>query len=739
MAQALPCLALVTGGALDGQHVTVLREAGGGRCCVVRLADNRERMVQKGKLQPLAAQSQPKGEPDAAARGDLGRDGEREDMLSATKAGGALGDLLSKLRVEPPREAETPSRSSDSLARRAFVPSVATLVACQRRAKEAAERAMAAEAGAEGGGVEALEAPQSSQQGAGDAQEQAQRALAVASPCAEGGSAAAGRELAPLTERRRVAVLAPGGADDVTHMLALAAAVRELGDNVIVLCAERFRADVEALAMLHMAMPGPERSELLRAQSPAMLQAMLAAAEPLIDLAREDRAPHLLLFNTDGAAAVAACLLAELLGCPAVGVASTSFARSRQEESVVLAPPEMGEVRHALQEQHGDAWRLASCREAEALLAAPFAGVVARWRADNFLPPLPEAVAAALEDGAALASNAGSETPGGSLALLRLRRTPVLHMRSPELFPPPQDWVPWDMALGACAGGDELLVPADTVEAVLDAEVKRQFPQDPRESAFVYDKRLKGVMARMEQTVDTETGRTYRQTKLREGRARFRSELWSPPSELVAFAERWKATNAPILMAAGLPEAKLRVLMRALAHRSRRCIAEPGAMPTRKALSAGGHVVTDATDWSLAGLASAGDGGGVYKLDALHAVPRQWLLERCRLYIHAGSAASTSAALAAGVPSLCLPIEYDHWARARALAERGLAPEPVAVSELTVERADALLNEALGEHPARIAKAVGACVRCERPELRAAHFLREFARLDQSPVDSRDS
>ena len=122
------------------------------------------------------------GEPDAAARGDLGRDGEREDMLSATKAGGALGDLLSKLRVEPPREAETPSRSSDSLARRAFVPSVATLVACQRRAKEAAERAMAAEAGAEGGGVEALKAPQSSQQGAGDAQEQAQRALAVASP-----------------------------------------------------------------------------------------------------------------------------------------------------------------------------------------------------------------------------------------------------------------------------------------------------------------------------------------------------------------------------------------------------------------------------------------------------------------------------------------------------------------------------------------------------------------------------
>lgn len=318
---------------------------------------------------------------------------------------------------------------------------------------------------------------------------------------------------------------------------------------------------------------------------------------------------------------------------------------------------------------------------------------------------------------------------GGTLALLRARATPTLHLRSPELFPPPSDWGESDLCVGSLAGGDELIVPTDTVCAALDGEVKRQFPKDARESDFDYRKRYQGVRDRMEQMVDSETGLTYRQTKLRELRARYRAEVWTPPRTLVDFCERWKSTNAPILVEAGLPQAKLRVLLRAMGHRSRRCVLEPGAVIRRKAVSTGGHVMTDTTDWSLAGLCDSGTQSLVHELDASEAVPRAWLLERCRLYVHTGSALACACALQAGVPSLCAPSEYDQRARAAALHARGLCPEPLPAAELTAEAADAALNAALEHRRARLARVVGECVRGERAPLRAAHILRELARM----------
>lgn len=119
-----------------------------------------------------------------------------------------------------------------------------------------------------------------------------------------------------------------------------------------------------------MAVPGPERSDLTRAQSPAILEHMLAACEPLVQLAREGSVPHLLVFNYEGASGVCGSLLAELLGCPAAAVAPAYgvAAHSDQEESPVLAGAGMGAVKRALRERHGDrGWRRASCLEVRSI------------------------------------------------------------------------------------------------------------------------------------------------------------------------------------------------------------------------------------------------------------------------------------------------------------------------------------------------------------------------------------
>lgn len=146
---------------------------------------------------------------------------------------------------------------TDSLVRCAFVYAPATIRACVARARAAVDARIASEAAEHEGAGRSLSALVGRQEGVDDIDSCSEsegpitRTSALTHdnkerPC----TYAPSLEGAQPSERRRVAVLAPGGTEDFAPMLELAAGVCSLGDNAIVLCDKRFFTDVDALGML---------------------------------------------------------------------------------------------------------------------------------------------------------------------------------------------------------------------------------------------------------------------------------------------------------------------------------------------------------------------------------------------------------------------------------------------------------------------------------------------------------
>lgn len=70
----------------------------------------------------------------------------------------------------------------------------------------------------------------------------------------------------------------------------------------------------------------------------------------------------------------------------------------------------------------------------------------------------------------------------------------------------------------------------------------------------------------------------------------------------------------------------------------------------------------------------------------IESVPHNWLLPRCKIFIHHGGAGATAAGLRAGIPNIVIPHAADQpfWgSRVQAL---GAGPAPVPISKLTLPR-----------------------------------------------------
>jgi sterol 3beta-glucosyltransferase len=70
----------------------------------------------------------------------------------------------------------------------------------------------------------------------------------------------------------------------------------------------------------------------------------------------------------------------------------------------------------------------------------------------------------------------------------------------------------------------------------------------------------------------------------------------------------------------------------------------------------------------------------------IESVPHDWLLPKCKMIIHHGGAGTTSAGLRAGIPQVVVPFTADQpfWgSRVHAI---GVAPKPIRVSQLSVEK-----------------------------------------------------
>jgi sterol 3beta-glucosyltransferase len=97
----------------------------------------------------------------------------------------------------------------------------------------------------------------------------------------------------------------------------------------------------------------------------------------------------------------------------------------------------------------------------------------------------------------------------------------------------------------------------------------------------------------------------------------------------------------------------------------------------------------------------------------LESAPHDWLLPKCKLIVHHGGAGTTSAALRAGIPQVVVPFMADQpfWgSRAHAI---GVAPHPILVKKLSVERMVSAIAEAESKVVLERTQATGQSIRGE--------------------------
>jgi sterol 3beta-glucosyltransferase len=81
----------------------------------------------------------------------------------------------------------------------------------------------------------------------------------------------------------------------------------------------------------------------------------------------------------------------------------------------------------------------------------------------------------------------------------------------------------------------------------------------------------------------------------------------------------------------------------------------------------------------------------------LESAPHSWLYPRMTAVVHHGGAGSTAAGLRAGVPSLLVPFTSDQPFWARRVQILGAGPAPIPRKELSAERLESAINQAVAD------------------------------------------
>lgn len=97
----------------------------------------------------------------------------------------------------------------------------------------------------------------------------------------------------------------------------------------------------------------------------------------------------------------------------------------------------------------------------------------------------------------------------------------------------------------------------------------------------------------------------------------------------------------------------------------------------------------------------------------LESAPHDWLLPKCRMLIHHGGAGTTSAALRAGISQVVVPFMADQPFWGSRVYAVGVAPEPIRVSQLSVEKMVSAMAEAESKIILERAQLMGQIIRSE--------------------------
>jgi UDP:flavonoid glycosyltransferase YjiC (YdhE family) len=107
--------------------------------------------------------------------------------------------------------------------------------------------------------------------------------------------------------------------------------------------------------------------------------------------------------------------------------------------------------------------------------------------------------------------------------------------------------------------------------------------------------------------------------------------------------------------------------------------------------------------------------------------PHAWLLRRCAVALHHAGAGTCAAALRAGVPQICAPLEFDQPFWARRMRALGVAHEPLSVQTLSCDAVAAAVRRAAGEGTRARAAAMADALASEPDGAAvAALFVREY-------------
>lgn len=116
----------------------------------------------------------------------------------------------------------------------------------------------------------------------------------------------------------------------------------------------------------------------------------------------------------------------------------------------------------------------------------------------------------------------------------------------------------------------------------------------------------------------------------------------------------------------------------------------------------------------------------------LESAPHDWLLPKCKMLIHHGGAGTTSAALRAGIPQIVIPFMADQPFWGSRVHAVGVAPGPIRVSQLSVEKMIRAMTEAESKAILERAQVTGQRIRGEDGVGEAARLVEAYAAAYQN-------
>ena len=115
----------------------------------------------------------------------------------------------------------------------------------------------------------------------------------------------------------------------------------------------------------------------------------------------------------------------------------------------------------------------------------------------------------------------------------------------------------------------------------------------------------------------------------------------------------------------------------------------------------------------------------------LESAPHDWLLPKCKILIHHGGAGTTSAALRAGIAQIVVPFMADQPFWGSRVNVIGVAPKPIRVNQLSVEKMVRAMTEAESKDILERTQVTGQAIRGEDGVMNAVMLIESYAMLFQ--------